>query len=791
MRQAIDEVRAEDSDAPFVIQALDMYGGIGLFTEQDYPINRDNIGFEYHDHWWSTSRPTTKESMRARQQERGGTWCLQNNRAVFCGDFNYDANLGVADDGGTGQLWLINFLEVMEEDGFAGWAHWTWLPPNMVGSKDWAEITAFGTGNPTTQGQTIQPFLNLNARVTPEQQPSRIPFEDGFEGGGFSKWNKTGVSSSASETFGKTTVGGSYDPNTDNDIIGGTFNSSSGGSASSIAWYGRGTGSTIGYVKCAIYYGNNTLLSETERLSIGSTTQWYTHDFPSSPSILASTEYKIVVWFDADTARIYYDSIGVATGVKQLDVGVPNGFPDPLVPDTKYRNFSVYVNLNVTGGASLEISSTAYAGSYSANFTTATDDNAYVYAEVYFTDTYEYLHLRSYVYFDTLPDSGDGLSIMQFLNSSDDWIGDVQYIREANGTYGWKVIIYNIGGNLEYEAYQTISVQTWQNVEFYLNISGTVQLWINETEKISQTGDYNDSGQIKKTQIRIENVGTQGANRIVLHDYIRIDDERIYSETSILFFSSYSVEADGEIATLASVEINGSATSANGLYSWANLAYNQIYTFNIKKPASYYPAWVTGADSLTWNGTHFIVTYNLTDTNHYIQPVFHEVSRTHIDEMPSGMTLVNVEVNIDTLFGDEYNFGVTGSSWILINSSGYNEEPFLSGGNVTSKTYNSTTNLCNITIAETTSLTLLFNRPATNWWDSWWNPWYGPAITGGLLVGGAVAVKLKNNNKKEKKKEKGEPKVEKEEETEEEEPEEKGEPPRRRSPWWSEWWHGG
>lgn len=82
------------------------------------------------------------------------------------------------------------------------------------------------------------------------------------------------------------------------------------------------------------------------------------------------------------------------------------------------------------------------------------------------------------------------------------------------------------------------------------------------------------------------------------------------------------------------VKINGSyTTNEQGYYEWTNLTKNQIYVFEVEKPSSYYPGWCLNVtESFSWNGTHYILSHNLTSVQTYVDIYFPSVNEPYISE---------------------------------------------------------------------------------------------------------------------------------------------------------------
>lgn len=548
-------------------------------------------------------------------------------------------------------------------------------------------------------------------------------WSDGFETGDLSKWNNyTGevnvtdtyaykgsysanlTSSEAAGTggeFGYTTIGGtgvylssaSYEH-----IKGSIFTANENGTADSITVIlHRGSGSDLATVKCAIYFnGNKSLLDSTEERDVSLTTSynWYTFDFDTPPSIVSGIEYILVAWANYTDANIYvrYDDGTTNQGVYQsLAYGT---FPSTLVPDGyNDREYSIYCSYSTTQGTKLrkELSTSL--------------------SEVF---------VRTYLRLEDLPDTNhSSLRFLECRTGTGTLIAAAMVYR-LDSTYYWAVMAGAddpiTGGNY---TSATINADTWYGVELYVNATtnGNITLWVDDTLKCEEIGDHSSYGMVGRVQLTAFINGEQISAKTVYQDSIVIDDERIYSGVQGLFFT-VSV---GELP-LEGVRINGSLTNENGYYEWTNLTYGQLYTFVVERAGYYYPSWILNAEEgFTWNGTHFIISHNYTESGEALKIYFSISPEAYVKQLPSGMKLTGVETQKSGTLGDAYYLQLTGSSWIAFHSSSYNEEPFLSSGSVSSKTYNSTTRICNMTIYAGTTILLLFDRPTPSAWGNWWD----------------------------------------------------------------------
>jgi len=155
MRQAIDTIRAIDPDVVIIVEEMSIgsWDKMGFHFEQTNPIDRPNVIFSGHRYG---SQPSghqdipTKEAIRSSLSVRKWDWMLKNNRAVWIGEFGAYNNDGLS---ATEQTWLRNFMTVLNEDGYSGYAAWQW------GDRGWYYLLADWNGNPSDYGKIVQEFL--------------------------------------------------------------------------------------------------------------------------------------------------------------------------------------------------------------------------------------------------------------------------------------------------------------------------------------------------------------------------------------------------------------------------------------------------------------------------------------------------------------------------------------------------------------------------------------------------------------------------------------------------------
>ena len=293
------------------------------------------------------------------------------------------------------------------------------------------------------------------------------------------------------------------------------------------------------------------------------------------------------------------------------------------------RDFSAWNGTQTHGSgiAPSRVMSPTFQGSYAANFSTSSGViGSYSRARHQIRSVTE-VYQRSYVRYATLPDVNDtNIWALRIGREDDSWIASAGILR-LNGNYYWH--IGERSGVYNYTLDSDIQPDTWYSMEFYVNATtkGNAILWINNVKKCEMTGDfsgYTISRVYPYIYISggLDDVGNQMSGKTLYHDNYRVDRTRIgvASGTPIFQTSAYlltSVEGDPvRFSTLEGVRINGTQlTDASGYYEWAGLAYNKVYTFVIEKPAGHYPAWVLNVEgSYTWNGTHYILRHNVTET---------------------------------------------------------------------------------------------------------------------------------------------------------------------------------
>ncbi|MBN1618216.1 hypothetical protein JW887_02620 [Candidatus Dojkabacteria bacterium] len=154
MRDTIDAIRAIDPNMMIVVNAL--WGAsdswLEFSFETDYPLERSNILYDGHSFiidgssWWVTNH--SKANIRDWLVSREWKWMKDNGRAVWCGSFGYVNTVGI------GPTWSANWMEVINEDGYNGFAAWSWNT-----AWDDFEILQDWKGNPSVSGSILQEYL--------------------------------------------------------------------------------------------------------------------------------------------------------------------------------------------------------------------------------------------------------------------------------------------------------------------------------------------------------------------------------------------------------------------------------------------------------------------------------------------------------------------------------------------------------------------------------------------------------------------------------------------------------
>ena len=280
-------------------------------------------------------------------------------------------------------------------------------------------------------------------------------------------------------------------------------------------------------------------------------------------------------------------------------------------------------------GSSIDIANdqTYDSSNYSAKVTGVDAVNDYALLYKTLARRREY-YLRAYFMIDTLPGNGTEANIaIRLKDQTNGWYLGELYLRNYNMTLQAGLYYYHNGVQIIQWTNKTYSTNTWYCVEVHVecgNGDGEVQLWWNEELLFNQTS-LNNNGNVERAYV---GVGMWRGDSFSLgaawFDSVKLDSAYIGAESNapvhahapVRFASTcFSAEGIGE-GPLPNVKINGTRlTDASGYCEWAGLAYNKVHTFVVEKPAGHYPAWVLNVEgSYTWNGTHYILRHNVTET---------------------------------------------------------------------------------------------------------------------------------------------------------------------------------
>jgi len=157
MRQCIDAIRAIDSQVPIIVEEMSVvsWEGMGFSFEQTNLIDRPNIFFS--GHLYAHESGSTKDAIRSKMSAKKWDWMLKNNRAVWIGEFGPDiTKTASTTPNWPNPDWLINFMQVLNEDGYSGYTAWRWSTSEREG---YCYLLADWNGNPSDYGKIVQEFL--------------------------------------------------------------------------------------------------------------------------------------------------------------------------------------------------------------------------------------------------------------------------------------------------------------------------------------------------------------------------------------------------------------------------------------------------------------------------------------------------------------------------------------------------------------------------------------------------------------------------------------------------------
>jgi len=162
-RACIDAIRAIDPDCVIFVHAVDAttaYDCTFAF-ESSYPISRPNIVYTYHVYSFNMAG-NTKSAIQNRIAHTEAYTLLSSGKCVMPTEFGPGGN-GAENNwepvpwtGSYDETWLNNYMDVMEADGFAGYAAWRWCTSTYDTTFN---LLADWNGNPTAYGQVIRNYL--------------------------------------------------------------------------------------------------------------------------------------------------------------------------------------------------------------------------------------------------------------------------------------------------------------------------------------------------------------------------------------------------------------------------------------------------------------------------------------------------------------------------------------------------------------------------------------------------------------------------------------------------------
>lgn len=163
-------------------------------------------------------------------------------------------------------------------------------------------------------------------------------------------------------------------------------------------------------------------------------------------------------------------------------------------------DFSAWTGTETTGSCTATVvSDVKYQDSYSAKFYTPggfSDTRSRAYKTL--SQAYSTIHVRVYFRTSKIPTANDRKmdKPISLYNSDNGMLLKVSILKTSGGTLQWGLRVYTDSGWITYTADDnTISANTWYCLEVKLvvgNGNGEVHLWVDGTEKISQTGLDND-----------------------------------------------------------------------------------------------------------------------------------------------------------------------------------------------------------------------------------------------------------------------------------------------------------
>jgi len=401
-------------------------------------------------------------------------------------------------------------------------------------------------------------------------------------------------------------------------------------------------------------------------------------------SRLACLEASLSRMYDRDVGWCYWrisqthsgsDDILIPTDPFELNHDLRDLLVQYLPPSVSFQSFqdgfedgnSTFPNwssITTSDGVYSVTSGVKYQGSYSANLsTTASGANDYTRIEKD-VQGISAIYTRSWVMLPEFPDTnGTEISLLRFRNST--YSGSVVHVavlkHATNGSFGWKIWT----PTNQYSRYsQPQTPNNWFSLELYFKsgASSVVTLWVNDILVCNETQDLSAYGNVARCTIQCFLVNEQTSTKTVFHDSVVISKERIGMGTPTIFgsamFSAYGNEP------IEGVTINGTyTTDSSGFYEWKNLTYG-INIFVVEPPLTYYPAWCVNVEgSFSWNGTHYILSHNITEKQtEYLELYFYSTQDAYVVNASSKLTSLSIsdsEINIVTSGACTLNVNVT------------------------------------------------------------------------------------------------------------------------------------
>jgi len=155
-------------------------------------------------------------------------------------------------------------------------------------------------------------------------------------------------------TFGYTTIGTDADSSLTGYIDASQFTCPENGSADSISIALKCVTSWTGKVKCAIYLASDLSApitngtTEEKTLTLTTNFEWYTFNFPTSPS-LSATDYVLCAWAEGTGTEVRFPRDDDANVNRWYENHDYNGWPSLSASD-RTGKFSIYCTYTPSGG---------------------------------------------------------------------------------------------------------------------------------------------------------------------------------------------------------------------------------------------------------------------------------------------------------------------------------------------------------------------------------------------------------------------------------------------------------